>query len=66
MSITIEARMQMIGPIAASHAEEVRPTVEAWAQRADNLSAFMREKSSAALSPITAFVSSERQWRDPA
>jgi hypothetical protein len=65
MPMTIEARMQMIGTIAENHAEEARPTVEAWARRAKNLTGFMHGNAPATLSPITAFVCSERMWRWP-
>ncbi|WP_018898122.1 hypothetical protein [Rhizobium sp. 2MFCol3.1] len=63
MTLTIEARMQMLGNISEPHAKAVLPTVEAWAVRAENLSRFMQQNSPPTLSPITAFVSSERLWR---
>ncbi|EJJ29814.1 hypothetical protein [Rhizobium sp. CF142] len=65
MPLSLEARMQMIGPISEDHAETVRPTVEAWAARAENLAIFCNKALSPETSPITAFVSSEILWRKP-
>jgi hypothetical protein len=65
MSLSLDTRMQMIGPISDDHAEAVRPTVAAWAERADNLTGFFIMTLSTDTPPITAFVSSERLWRNP-
>jgi hypothetical protein len=63
MPLSLDIRMQMIGPISDNHAEAARPTVEAWAVRAENLAIFCNKTLSPATSPITAFVSSEILWR---
>ncbi|OBZ95678.1 hypothetical protein ADU59_09920 [Pararhizobium polonicum] len=65
MPLSLDARMQMIGPISQDHAEAARPTVGAWAVRAENLAAFCNRTLSPETSPITAFVSSEVLWRKP-
>lgn len=63
MPLSTEARMQMIGPISDTHADAARPTVEAWAVRAENLTRFCNTMLTPQVSPITAFVSSEKLWR---
>jgi hypothetical protein len=65
MTLSLDARMQMVGPISDDHAEAARPTIEAWAVRAENLTAFFNRTLSPETSPITAFVSSEFLWRKP-
>jgi hypothetical protein len=65
MPLSLEARLQMIGPISDDHAKAAVPTIEAWAARAENLTAFFNRTLSPETSPITAFVSSERLSRKP-
>lgn len=65
MPLSLDARMQMIGPSSDDHAEAARPTVKAWAVRAENLAAFVNKSLSPETSPITTFVSSEILWRKP-
>ncbi|WP_320203136.1 hypothetical protein [Agrobacterium rosae] len=65
MPLSIASRMLMIGPISDTDANAARPTVEAWAARAESLTTFFNQTLSAETSPITAFVSSEILWRKP-
>ncbi|PYE94910.1 hypothetical protein C8J35_109178 [Rhizobium sp. PP-F2F-G38] len=66
MSLSLAARMEMMGPLTEEHVECVRPTVAAWAERAVNVTRFHDRFLSAGISPITAFVASEMKWRTPA
>ncbi|NTJ11673.1 hypothetical protein [Rhizobium lusitanum] len=63
MPLSIASRMQMIGPISDTHADAARQTVEAWAARAEKLTCFCNTMLTPEISPITAFVSSEKLWR---
>lgn len=65
MPLSLDARMQMIGLSSDDHAEAARPTVKAWAVRAENLAAFINKTLSPETSPITAFVLSEIPWHKP-
>ncbi|MCJ9720361.1 hypothetical protein MOV66_16285 [Agrobacterium sp. SHOUNA12C] len=65
MTLSLDARLQMIGPISDDDKRAVLPTVAAWAERANNVSRFANAWLTTDLSPITAFVSSEARWHRP-
>lgn len=59
MTISLAARLEMIGPLSEDRRRALEPTLEEWAGRGERVATFGRAHITPDVSPITAFVSSE-------